>query len=134
MKLDWKQVIVAFVLGAALGTAVTTRCAPFGSHGAWKNPEKFHERMMQQFASKLQLTPDQQQKVSTLLDDARAQIDALRKEIHPKFEAVRNASRTRIRQLLTSDQQKKFDQMSAELDARMEKHRAQFAGKDKNPF
>ena len=123
MKLDWKQIIVALILGIVLGALGTLRCMPFGSHGFLKNPEKMHRHMMEQFTSKLRLTPDQQQKISAILDDTRTKISLLRGEVHPKFEEIRNISKTQIRELLTSDQQKKFDVMSAEMDVRFRKHR-----------
>ncbi len=123
MKLDWKQIVIAFVLGVFLGVLGTVRCLPFGFHSHWGNPKEFHRHLMQEFTSKLKLTSDQREKVSVILENTRAKVNALREEVHPKFQEIRNSSRIEIRKILTPDQQKKFDAMSAEMDARFEKHR-----------
>ena len=122
MKFEWKQIIVAFVLGLALGAFGIVRCLPFGFHGMWKNPEKFQQHMMQQFTSRLNLDADQQQKISDILNQTRAKMDALRQETHPKFEQIREAAKEQIRVLLTPEQQQKFEAMNAEMDARFKKH------------
>ena len=122
MKMEWRQIAVAFVLGAFLGAFGVLKCMPFGLHGMWKNPEKFQQHMMQQFTSKLQLSAEQQQKISGILETTRAKIDTLRKETHPRFEEIRNATKDEIRVLLTSEQQKKFDVMNAEMETRFKKH------------
>ena len=125
MKSDWKLTVIVFTIGVILGTSLTSRCASLGAHG-WgeKDPAKFHRQMMSQFTSKLKLTPDQQEKVSAILENTRAKISALREEIHPKFEEIRNSSKVEIRKLLTPDQQAKFDVMSAQMEARFEKRHA----------
>ena len=129
MKSTWSQIVIALILGVAIGTLGTLRFMPYGHHGLWKNPEKMHQRIMNEFTSKLKLTPDQQQKVSTILDDTRSKIGALRQEVHPRFEGIRNTSRVQIRELLTADQQKQFDVMSAEMDARRAKEHPEWSGK-----
>lgn len=126
MKTDWKAVIAALIIGIAIGALSYMRCMPFGEHGFLKNPEKMHQRMMAEFTSKLKLTPDQQQKVSEILADTRAKIDALRKEMHPKFEAIRNFSQAEIRELLTQNQQRRFDELNAKMEARRLKHSKPF--------
>ncbi len=127
MKTDWKPVIAALVIGIAIGALGHMRCMPFGSRELWKNPEKMRQHMMAEFKSKLNLSAEQQQKISAIMDDTRSQMDALREEMRPKFEALKVTSRARIRELLTLDQQKKFDTMNAQNDARMEKHRAEWS-------
>ena len=121
MKLEWKQIIAAWVLGVLLGSFGTLRCAQFGFHGPWGNPEKFRKHMMDKFTRKLSLTSDQQQKVSVILDETRVKLDALRQESRPKFEAIRNSSKEEIRKILTPEQIGKFEIMSAEMDAKFKK-------------
>lgn len=124
MKLAWKQIIAAFVLGAVLGVLGAMRCMPFGLHGWKQNPEKFQHRLMEKFTSRLGLNSEQQQKVSVILQDTRAKMEALREEIHPRFREIRDSAKSRIRELLTPDQQAKFDVMAAEMDARFAKRHA----------
>jgi Spy/CpxP family protein refolding chaperone len=122
MKIGLRHVVLAFVVGAILGVLGAWRCTPYGFGGKWQDPEKFHQRMMQKFTSRLMLTTEQQQKVSVILEDARTKIEVLRQETHPKFKEIRDEGQTKIRQLLTPEQQKRFDEMNTEMKARLEKH------------
>jgi protein CpxP len=70
---------------------------------------------------KLQLTDDQQTKVKAILEDQHQQSEALRKDESvsredrmTKFRALREASDSKIRELLTDDQKKAFDQWQQE--------------------
>lgn len=123
MKLEWKQVVIALILGVALGTFGALRYTQSDFHAGWKNPEKFHQRIMERFTSKLKLTSDQQQKMSEILESTRSRMDALRQEAFPKFRQIRESSKAEIRALLTPEQQIKFDAMAAEREARFEKRR-----------
>ena len=119
MKLIWKQILIGFVLGAVVGAFAGKQwCAPSFSHRPWAGGrEHVQEKMLEKFNSKLDLNSDQQQKVAVILQQKRQKIDALRGEMRPKFEEIRNATRSEIRQLLTPEQQTKFDAMVAERDA-----------------
>ena len=130
MKLAWKPIIVAFVLGVAISVFVGRWCAPFAFH-RWGGRGQFQHQMLKRFTAKLKLTPDQQQRVAAILEDKRTKIDALRAEMRPKFEEIRNGTRTEIRQVLTPEQQQKFDVMDAEFDARMKRFRERFEEKNK---
>ncbi len=128
MNSNWKYIVVALVLGIAIGAVGTIKGFQCGLRGSWKNPEKMHQRMLKEFTSKLNLTPDQQQKVSAILDDTGKKITTLREEVHPKFEAIRNSTRAQIREILTPEQQKKFDVISEKMDARFKEHRQKETG------
>ncbi len=130
MKLAWKQIVVAFLVGALLGTAGSQWCAPF--HGYGWGSEHSQKRMLDRFNSRLKLTPDQRQKVAAILEAKRSKMGALRAEVHPKFEEIRNSTRAEIRQLLTPEQQKKFDVMNAEHDARAKRFRDRWGSEEGN--
>jgi Spy/CpxP family protein refolding chaperone len=75
---------------------------------------------------KLTLTEDQQAKVKTILEDTRDQMQKLRSDESmsqedkmAKGRALREASSGKIREVLTDDQKKKFDQMEQERRDRM---------------
>ncbi len=129
MKIAWKEVVVALVIGFALGGFAALRYCPVAHRGAWDHSEKSHPGMMDQFSSKLSLNAEQKERISAILEETRGKMDALRKEARPKFEEIRNSSRARIRELLNPDQQKKFEVMSAEMDARMEKRHSEWSRK-----
>jgi hypothetical protein len=66
----------------------------------------------------LQLTPDQQQKIGAIIDDTRAQMLS-------QHEKIRQEGRTRIRAILTADQQAKFDQFLQRINEQRKKDQAQ---------
>ena len=126
MKLAWKQIVIAFLLGAAV-TALGTHACPFYRR-SWGGGKHFQERMLKRFDAKLSLTPDQEEHLARILEQKRGKIDALRREIRPKFEEIRKTTRVEIRQILTPEQQTKFDKMSAEWEERAGKFRNRWEG------
>ena len=68
----------------------------------------------------LNLTEDQTKSVNAILYETRNEYRSLRAELRPRFEEPRQKARTRIRALLTLDQQQKFDAMVAQQDAQRE--------------
>ncbi len=66
----------------------------------------------------LNLTEQQATEIRAILDQTRNDYRALRGEVRPRYDAVRQNARTRIRTLLTPEQQKLFDAKAAERDAR----------------
>ena len=124
MTLAWKQIVIALVMGALVGVVGAKWCASshFHRHG---ERGQFQTRMLQRFSSKLNLTPGERTQVAAILEAKRRKIDALRAEIGPRFEDIRTSTSAEIRQLLTPEQQKRFDIMQAEWDARRKQfHRA----------
>jgi len=55
--------------------------------------------------------------VREILDETRNEYRALRTELRPRFEEPRLKARSRIRALLNTDQQQKFDALAAQQDA-----------------
>ncbi len=130
MKLTWKYLVVGFLLGAVVGAVGSQWCAP-PFHWYWKGErEHIREKMLQRFNSRLNLTSDQQQKVAAILQEKQGKIDALRAQMRPKFEEIRNTTQVEIRQLLTPEQQGKFEAMIAEHKARMKKIGDRWGGKE----
>jgi Spy/CpxP family protein refolding chaperone len=66
----------------------------------------------------LSLTEQQATGIRAILDQTRNDYRALRAEVRPRYDSVRQNARTRIRALLTPEQQKLFDARAAERDAR----------------
>ena len=70
----------------------------------------------------LNLTEQQATEIRAILDQTRNDYRALRGEVRPRYDTVRQNARTRIRALLTPEQQKLFDAKAAERDARRDEH------------
>ena len=126
MKLPWKQIVVVFVLGAVVGFAAT-RCVGRHRIHSWGKGKHFQERMLKQFNAKLNLTPGQSTQVAAIFEAKRQKIDALQTEMRPKFEEVRSSTRTEIRQLLSPEQQQKFDAMNAARKAKTKRFRKRWS-------
>jgi Spy/CpxP family protein refolding chaperone len=113
----WLVLVVVFVLGSITGAALTGLYrSRSGSDRAERNPQQRFEKIRKE----LNLTDEQTKAVSTILDEARNEYRALRGELRPRFEEPRQKARTRIRALLSSEQQQKFDAMVAQQDAQRE--------------
>ncbi len=128
MKLAWKQIVIAFVLGGCVGFAAAQVC-PFGRfhHHRWGGG-RFEQQLLDRFSSKLNLTSEQRGQVATILEAKRQKMDALRAEIKPRFEEIRTSTSAEIRQLLTADQQRRFDVMEAEWAAKKKRFHDRWAG------
>ncbi|HKP03878.1 MAG TPA: hypothetical protein VJU77_11035 [Chthoniobacterales bacterium] len=76
----------------------------------WQN-HRHHKwgNSMERMTKALDLTPDQQAKIQPILDQAKPQIIAARKEGMDKVKAIRDNTQAQIRPLLTPVQQQKFD-------------------------
>jgi Spy/CpxP family protein refolding chaperone len=97
------------------------------------------EDQVKNLTEKLSLTDDQQAKVKTILEDTRSQMmkvmqdDSIsREDKMAKGRSLREASNGKIRDLLTDDQKKKFDDMQKEAQERM-RQRQQGGGDSSNP-
>lgn len=121
-----KQILVAFALGAVVGMVVS-RSLSRDFHHHWGDGQ-FQARMLQRFSAKLKLTPEQRAQVAKIFEEKRQKIEALRAEVRPKFEDIRTATSAEIRRLLSPDQQKQFDAMEAEWNARRQKFHDRWMG------
>ena len=89
------------------------------------NSPKQYARILDHLSSKLRLKPDQRARVADILETNRKTMTQLHDEVHPKFEAIRNATDDDIRKVLDPDQQQKFDRMRAEWNERRNKREAE---------
>jgi Spy/CpxP family protein refolding chaperone len=112
----WLVLIAVFVLGCVTGVALTGLYRSRASSGPESRERAMHERF-EKMRTELGLTDQQTTTVRTILDETRNEYRALRTELRPRFEEPRNKARSRIRALLTPEQQKKFDALVAQQDA-----------------
>ncbi len=88
------------------------------------------QRDISKFHDYLGLNGEQRDQVNKILEDTRHEFQELRKETQPKFQAIQQASRGKIRELLTEEQRKKYDEFRRRQDERM-KNRGRDAGRDR---
>jgi len=110
-------VVVLFLLGVAVGSlgtyAVTTRVV-----AARPQATLAHDpgHTMAMFTRDLGLNPDQQNQIQAILNDTRGKYAQLHEKLDPEYEQVRQQGRQRIRQVLTSEQLPKFEDLLRQMD------------------
>jgi Spy/CpxP family protein refolding chaperone len=116
-----KQALLPFVIGLLLGALIALAIQNHLLHrfgpGAKPDPAKAVERL----SHKLNLSPDQKDKIKPVIEDTFKRMDALREQMRPQFKSIREEARQSIRAVLDPDQQAKFDKICEEHDKRMEK-------------
>jgi HlyD family secretion protein len=104
------------------GGAPARRAAPGGDAGAGASSGGGQRPTMAQIRERLvkglALTEEQQKKLDPILEDSRQQMMALRgaelpdSERQGRMQKVREATRTRVREILTPEQQRRYEEMS----------------------
>jgi Spy/CpxP family protein refolding chaperone len=110
----WLVLVVVFVLGSVTGAAIT------GFYHAMAHNTRPRESRVEKMRRDLSLTDEQMKSVSAILDETRNEYRQLKTELKPRFDEPRQKARTRIRALLSPEQQQKFDAMVAQQDAERE--------------
>jgi len=121
-------VFVVFLLGALVGglgyhlwgERVWGHQGPIGHMGP---PSR--EQIVSDLNHELQLTPDQQKQLGSIIDETRAQVRALYTPLDAQHEQIRQQGRARIRAILTAEQQPKFDAFMQKIDEQRKKDAAQ---------
>jgi len=127
--------LATFALGGLTGALITNLLNTAPPRGI---------RGLEEMTKKVKLNPQQRQQVQHILDDTQKQYEELqkevrprfeeiRKDVNPRFESVRSATRTKIRGLLSPEQQSLYDDYNRERDAQREKRLSERdkSGKDK---
>lgn len=123
----WIVFVVVFALGCVTGVALDgvyrSRAASMGrSEDDRKRADEAHFNKMRQ---DLNLTDEQASKIHVVLDETRGEYRQLRTELRPRFDEPRLKARARIRELLNDEQRKKFDAITAQMDAKRDEHEQQ---------
>jgi Spy/CpxP family protein refolding chaperone len=121
MKTPFREIIVALLIGAAVGWFAAVRFAPERPH-----PRMQKGQMLERFSRDLNLTPDQKTQIGRIFEARQAQFAALKSEMRPKSEEIRSASRAEIKKILTAEQQEAFDRLEAKSDALRKEKRARW--------
>jgi Spy/CpxP family protein refolding chaperone len=112
-------VVVVFLLGALLG-GVATHVWTIHAASQQGAPHG-RDQVLSQMTRALDFTPQQLQVVTGIVDDTHTQIRALYGPLDGQREQIRQQARTRIRAVLTPEQQPKFDDFLRRLDEQRKK-------------
>ena len=115
----WLVLVAVFAFGCVTGAALDGlyRSRAGGRAERGEDERRKSEAHFERMRRELNLTDDQTTRVRSVLDETREEYRRLRAEVRPRFEEPRLKARARIRELLSSEQQQKFDALAAERDA-----------------
>jgi Spy/CpxP family protein refolding chaperone len=121
----WLVVVGVFVLGCVTGASVDSvyrlRAANNERQDARTGGRKSKEEVLENMKRDLKLNDNQATEIRAILDQTRSDYRALRIEVRPRYDTIRQNARARIRALLTPEQQQRFDIKAAERDAQRDK-------------
>ena len=116
----WKAVtllLLAALLGGAIGSAATARVVAY-RHGPHGGPGRNSEWYVDLLQRELNLTPTQQDSVRAILRRRRGEMDSIWAALGPRMDRMRDSIRSDVRTMLTPEQQGRFAEVTARLDAR----------------
>lgn len=121
-------VVSVFVIGFAAGALSLNLYQQMSAPSKDNGPRGGAEVLIRRMNEEIGLTPDQQDQIRKILDETREKYRAIREEMEPsvkpfepKFNAVRQESRDRIRALLTPKQLPKYEEMVTKHDQERER-------------
>lgn len=123
-------VLTVFVIGFAAGAFSLNLYQQLTNSKSKDRPRNGTEFLVNKMNDKVGLTSEQQDQIRKILDEATEKYKDVRRDMEPsvkpfepRFNAVRQESRDRIRALLTQDQLPKYEQMVAEHDKMREQEK-----------
>lgn len=123
-------VLSVFVIGFAAGALSLNLYQSLNPSSKEHGPRGGPEFLIKRMDEKVGLTSEQQEQIKKILDETsekyreiRKDVDPILKPFEPRFNAVRQESRDRIRALLTPEQLPKYEQMVQEHDRMREQEK-----------
>jgi Spy/CpxP family protein refolding chaperone len=114
---------VVFALGLILGGVLGYT---FSAKSRWQvgppmNEQAHRAHIVEELTKELALTPDQANKLDTVLTQTQAKFKAVHEADEPQLEAIRKTARSEIRAFLTPEQVPKFEEHIRKLDEERKK-------------
>ncbi|MBO0725821.1 MAG: hypothetical protein J2P52_09495 [Blastocatellia bacterium] len=121
----WLLIVAVFALGVVTGGSLDR--VYLASSGALRNTNSNHSRgpnrMIERLSSDLKLNDGQVAKIKTIFEESRKEFPPSKFAECPGFMESRARTRQRIRETLTAEQQKRYDEINAQRDAETGKDR-----------
>jgi Spy/CpxP family protein refolding chaperone len=114
---------LVFVCGAVLGVFGQRlySASPVLSNRR-PNPEELRKKALAEYQSRLKLTDDQVLKFNSLMDETRARVGEIRKQMHPAYEKVHQEQTEKVRAMLSPEQRAEYDRMLKEREERQKRN------------
>jgi uncharacterized membrane protein len=120
-------VLSVFLIGAAAGALSMNLYLRSGAPERPNPGRRSPGEVVSKMSDRLNLTSDQRERVGAILKETFGQYDLIKQDVDPcfqqvkpRFDTVRQASREKIRAVLSEEQLPKFEQMVREQDAERE--------------
>jgi hypothetical protein len=104
---------VVGALGYRMYSPPTARSEPHVSPEAWRR------QYLDELRTRVNLTPEQLQKVNGIMDETDSSFNQMHERHHQDFEKIKEEQRGKLRAILTPEQLPKYEQLRIERDARM---------------
>jgi Spy/CpxP family protein refolding chaperone len=127
----WLAIVVVFVLGSVTGASLdrlylakSDALKPGSTnHNSPSGRPRGPARMIERMKSDLNLSDEQATRIRTIFEESRKEFPPSRFAECPGFKESRARARARVREALTPEQQKRYDEINAQRDAEMNKER-----------
>jgi Spy/CpxP family protein refolding chaperone len=116
----WSLILIVFVLGGVTGASLDRLylLKQRGDRSGTAGPgSRGRQQMLENMKRDLNLTDDQVSKIRVIFEDIRKEFQPKRFSECPGFKEMREKTDTRIRSVLTPEQQERFDQINAKREA-----------------
>jgi Spy/CpxP family protein refolding chaperone len=113
----WSAVIVVFILGCITGAAINSIYSASAKDANAVNVRDTNA-YFETLKREVHLTPEQEQKMSTILDQMRNNYKSVCADVKPRYYNVREEARIKMRALLTPEQQESFDKIVTQDDCK----------------
>ena len=110
---------VVGVFGQRLYTATTVISGPR------PNPEEQRKKMLAEYKVRLKLTDEQVLQFNSLMDETRARVGEVRKQMHPAYEKIHEEQVEKVLKILNPEQQGEYQKIIKER----EQHERQNGGR-----
>jgi hypothetical protein len=110
---------VVGVFGQRLYTATTVISGPR------PNPEEQRKKMLAEYKVRLKLTDEQVLQFKSLMDETRARVGEVRKQMHPAYEKIHEEQVEKVLKILNPEQQGEYQKIIKER----EQHERQNGGR-----
>lgn len=126
-------VLLVFASGAVLGgfahrlymaSSVSANFLPAVMAPGRPNPsaEEYRKKTMAEYKSRLKLTDDQVSKLNAIMDETRARVTDIRKQLHPAYVTIHQEQNEKVRAILNPDQQIELEKMHKEREERQKQN------------
>ncbi len=107
-------IVLVFASGVVAGVVGTRLVVRRMVQTAFQNPEIIRERIENDLAVELSLTPEQRPKVHEVIIRSHEEIRKLREDLQPRFIETMKRAENEIAATLTPEQKEKFEKMAKE--------------------